>query len=80
MSDRMRMPQVELRGSLILIMQKSEHQEQSVLTIPADSVDEFCESIYWVRKQYLTSLNDASLSEEARSRITSDPLAAERQL
>ena len=60
MSDQASIPEVELSGSMIRISQISMHQERSVITIPVDAVDEFCESLYWARKQHLTSLNDAS--------------------
>ena len=60
MSDQTSIPDVELSGSLIRITQISKHQESSVVTIPVDAVDEFCETLYWARKQHLTSLNDAS--------------------
>lgn len=64
MSDEVPVPQVELTGSFIRITQFSKQQNSSVLIVPADSVDEFCESLYWARKQYLTNLNDASRAAE----------------
>ena len=66
MSDQTSIPEVELSGSLIRVSQISMHQERSVITIPVDAVDEFCESLYWARKQHLTSLNDASRVAEGQ--------------
>ena len=66
MSDPTSIPEVELSGSLIRVSQISMHQERSVVTISVDAVDEFCESLYWARKQHLTGLNDASRVAEGQ--------------
>jgi len=67
MSNEVPVPEVELIGSIIRITQISKHEEHSVLVIPVDAVDEFCESLYWARKQHLTSLNDAARVAEIES-------------
>lgn len=64
MSDQMLIPTVELNGSFIRITQISNQQERSTLTIPVEAVDEFCESLYWARKEHLTRQNEAARAAE----------------
>jgi hypothetical protein len=67
MSDQTVIPEVELNGSFIRITQVSTNQELSILTIPVDAVDEFCESLYWARKQFLTQKNAEERAAESES-------------
>ena len=67
MSDQTLIPEVELNGSFIRITQVSTNQELSTLTIPVDAVDEFCESLYWARKRYLTQMNAEERAAESES-------------
>jgi hypothetical protein len=73
MSDQMLIPGIELNGSVIRITQVSTTQERSILTIPVDAVDDFCESLYWARKQYLTQLNEEERATESGSSGSGQP-------
>jgi hypothetical protein len=75
MSDQRLIPEVELNGSVIRVTQVSTKQELSTLTIPVDAVDEFCESLYWARKQYLTQLNAEERAAESGSSGVGEPPA-----